>query len=122
MSGLSPVAAGILTGAVTGAATGFFVSGGNPLGAAAGAVVGGTMGGLQADKAEDDRVEMGKEQKRTVKRGVANQNALIKNEYDKKAARGLAQAVNSPEASGLGASQTGAVLESSTGNKTNLLG
>lgn len=117
MSGLSPVAAGILMGSISGAAMGFMTTG-TPMGAAAGAVIGGVSGGLQADKAEDDRIEGIKNQKRAAAAGVKNQNALVENEYRKsKNAAGL-------DTSGTGNGippQSGAVLESVTGGNTNTL-
>lgn len=119
--GFNPVASGILIGSITGAATGFLMGG--PAGAAVGGIAGGISGGASAEEGEKKRRAGEQAQKQAMINGVKNQNALVEDQYNKKKqASGLMGAPGS-SASGLGASQTGAVLTSVTGNEqVNLLG
>jgi hypothetical protein len=120
--GLNPVATGILTGAISGAAIGFVAGG--PVGAAVGATAGGIVGGASAEEAQKAKRAGLEAQKDANMAAIDNQNALVADEYNKKKqARGMAEAVQNPEASGMGTS-SGAVLNTMTGNDklVNVLG
>lgn len=123
MSGLNPVATGILTGAISGGAMGFIVGG--PTGAAVGATAGGIMGAASAEEAQKNKRAALKVQKSAVEAGIANQNALVSDQYNKKkAARAIGDTAANPSASGMGDTSSGAMLNTMTGNDqlVNVLG
>jgi len=123
MAGMNPVASGILTGGASGAATGAMIGSaaggvGALPGAAIGFVAGAIMGGAAGSEKQKADMAAKKAAENQYETGIANQNALTEDNYNKKRnAKGLEAAVN-----GEAASQTGAVLTSPTGNTTNILG
>lgn len=119
--GINPIAMGILTGSVSGAAMGF-MAGGVP-GAIIGAGVGATMGGIQGSETQKKDLAIRKAGNDQYAAGVANQNALMNQEYQKKLqARGIGDMSGGSAPAGGIASQSGAALTTPTGSTTNILG
>ena len=120
---LNPVATGILMGSISGAAMGFMVGG--PAGAVIGGTAGAITGGAGASEAQKKELAQKAAGKQAAALGVANQNALMESEYKKKMqTRGLGDMASGAGAtpSGIGASQTGAVLTTTAGTQNNILG
>lgn len=121
-SGINPIAMGILTGSVTGAAMGFMTTG-TPMGAVVGAGIGATMGGIQGSETQKKDLAIRKAGNDQYAAGVANQNALMNQEYQKKLqARGIGDMSGGSAPAGGIASQSGAALTTPTGSTTNILG
>ena len=109
MFGLNPVATGLLLGRIAG-------PGGMLIGAGIGALYDNAQG------AKRDAISAANTLR---KDGVRNANALVEDAYSKKRnAKGLGEAISTPSAmgaTGMGASQTGAILTSTTGNQNSLI-
>lgn len=112
----SGTAVGVLTGAITGAGMGFMY--GNAPGAVVGAVAGATTGYLGAEESRKKEWAMKQAQRDQAAAGIANENALVKEAYNKrKNAMGLG------DVPGNAAGNTGGILTSVTGtDQNNLIG